>query len=107
MRPAQQRLEPDLDATPFANLTFPLVNNWQARCITTGVEARQGLYQQIPNPVRWIEIIQQMAHFGNKRFVEVGAGSVLLGLLRNINPQLEGAKFGEPADMAKVEALLA
>jgi [acyl-carrier-protein] S-malonyltransferase len=107
MRPAQQRLESDLETTPFADLAFPLINNWQARCITRGVEAREGLYQQIPNPVLWVEIIQQMAHSGNKRFVEVGAGSVLLGLLRNINPLLEGAKFGEPADMAKVEAWFA
>ncbi|HVV43994.1 MAG TPA: ACP S-malonyltransferase, partial [Bryobacteraceae bacterium] len=47
MTPAQQRLKPDLDATPFGDLQFPLVNNWQARRITTGAEAREGLYHQV------------------------------------------------------------
>jgi hypothetical protein len=36
------------------------------------------------------------------RFVEVGAGSVLIGLLRNIDPALTGAKFGDAADLEKV-----
>ncbi len=107
MLPAQQRLESDLKATAFGRPAVPLINNWQARRITTGEEARRGLYEQIPNPVRWTETIREMAHSGIRHFVEVGAGSVLLGLLRNIDPSLVGVKFGEPADMAKVEALLA
>ncbi len=107
MRPAQQRLENDLRATAFSDPAVPLINNWQARRITTGREARSGLYEQIPNPVRWTETIREMAHSGIRHFVEVGPGSVLLGLLRSIDPSLKGAKFGEPADMEKVEALLA
>ncbi len=107
MRPAQLRLQPELAALPFADPVFPLINNWQARPITSALDARQGLFEQIPNPVRWLEIIRHMAHSGIDRFVEVGAGSVLLGLLRNIDPALSGAKFGEPADMPNLEALLA
>lgn len=106
MRPAQQRLENDLIATAFSDPAVPLINNWQARRITTAGEARTGLYEQIPNPVRWTETIREMAHSGIRHFVEVGPGSVLLGLLRNIDLSLQGAKFGEPADMEKVEALL-
>ena len=107
MRPAQENLAPDLTATPFNDLSAPLVNNWQARTVTTGREAREGLYQQVPNPVRWTEIISCMIGSGVGRFVEVGSGSVLLGLLRSINPEVRGVKFGEPVDMDKVEALLA
>ncbi|MDQ2713028.1 MAG: ACP S-malonyltransferase, partial [Acidobacteriota bacterium] len=107
MRPAQIRLAPDLESTAFHDLSFPLINNWQARRITNGTQAREGLFEQIPNPVRWTETIVEMAHSGITRFVEVGAGSVLLGLLRNTHPELRTAKFGEPADMEKVAALLA
>ena len=107
MRPAQRQLAPDLAATPFRNLATPLINNWQAHCIHTGDEARTGLYEQIPNPVRWTETILELSHSGITRFVELGAGSVLLGLARNTNSNLRGAKFGEPADMDSVEALLA
>ena len=82
--PAQKRLQPDLDATEFRNLETPLVNGWQAQVIHTGAEAREGLYQQVPNPVRWTEVIQKLSSLGVTRFIEVGAGGVLTGLLRNI-----------------------
>ena len=102
MIPAQQRLGIALDATGFQDLAFPLVNNWQARAIRTGAEARAGLYQQVPNPVRWTETIQYLAGQGVTRFVEVGAGSVLSGLLRSIDASLIGMKFGEPGDLEKL-----
>ncbi len=105
MRPAQQRLALDLRALSFSDLSFPLINNWQARRITTAGEARQGLYEQIPNPVRWSDTIREMARSGTRRLIEVGPGSVLLGLVRSTDPILTGVKFGEPADMGKVEAL--
>ena len=99
MRPAQQRLAADLDTTAFRDLRVPLVNNWQGREIRTAAEARQGLYEQVPNPVRWIDSIRYLAAQGVARFIEPGAGSVLTGLLRNIDPALKGMKFGEPADL--------
>jgi [acyl-carrier-protein] S-malonyltransferase len=100
MTPAQQRLRADLDATEFRDLTTPLINNWQGREIRTGAEAREGLYQQVPNPVRWVDTIRYLASQGVTRAVEVGAGMVLTGLLRAIEPGIAGAKFGEPADLA-------
>ena len=99
MKPAQERLRADLDATEFRDLTCPLINNWQAREIHTGAEAREGLYQQVPNPVRWAESIRYLASLGVTRCVEVGAGGVLTGLLRNIDPSIAGSKFGDPADL--------
>jgi [acyl-carrier-protein] S-malonyltransferase len=99
MKPAQERLRADLDATDFRELCWPLVNNWQAREIRTGAEAREGLYQQVPNPVRWLESIRHLAAVGIGRFIEVGAGGVLTGLLRAIDASLAGLKFGEPADL--------
>jgi [acyl-carrier-protein] S-malonyltransferase len=102
MAPAQERLRVDLDATEFRDLGCPLVNNWQAREIRSGAEAREGVYQQVPNPVRWMETIRYLAGQGVMRCVEVGAGGVLTGLLRSIDPALVGVKFGEPADLDKV-----
>ena len=104
LQPAQDRIRPDLDATEFRDLTVPLINNWQAREVRTGVEAREGLFQQIPNPVRWSESIALLASRGVTHFIEVGAGAVLTGLLRNIDPALTGVKFGEAADWDKIPA---
>ena len=102
MKPAQERLKVDLDAAGFRDLTVPLINNWAAKEIRTAAEAREGLYQQVPNPVRWAESVRHLAAQGVQRFVEVGAGGVLTGLLRSIDPSLKGYRFGEPAELDKV-----
>ncbi|HEX5230144.1 MAG TPA: ACP S-malonyltransferase [Bryobacteraceae bacterium] len=107
MEPAQARLKADLDATGFRDLATPLVNGWQAELIRTGDAAREGLYQQVPNSVRWTEVIQRLAALGVTRLIEVGAGSVLTGLLRNIDRSLESSKFGEAQDLEKVHAAIA
>ena len=107
MRPAQERLKADLDAALFRDLQVPLINNWQAQIITRAEQAREGLFHQIPNPVRWTESIRLMVEEGVTRFVEVGAGSVLMGLCRSIAPELSGAKFGEPSDLEKMKLLFA
>jgi [acyl-carrier-protein] S-malonyltransferase len=107
MEPAQQRLQADLDDTEFRDLTVPLVNGWQARVIQTGDEAREGLYQQVPNPVRWTDVIRELAAQDVSRFVEVGAGGVLTGLLRNMGTGLEGSKFGEAEELEKLHAAIA
>lgn len=96
---AQQRLRADLDATEFHDLSVPLVNNWEAQEIRTGPEAREGLYQQVPNPVRWLDSMRYLARQGVDRAIEVGPGSVLTGLLRGLEPPIEGSRFGQPADL--------
>ncbi len=103
MNPAQDRLNIDLDAATFRDLTVPLVNNWQAVAVTSGAEAREGLYHQVPNPVRWVESVRLLASLGVSKFFEVGAGQVLVGLCRNINSGIAGVRFGEPADLEKVQ----
>ena len=97
MKPAQERLASDLNGTNFSDLIFPLVNNWQAQEVHTGAAARQGLYEQVSNPVRWAESLRYLAAQGVRRFVEVGAGGVLTGLLRSIDGSLEGSRFGDDA----------
>jgi [acyl-carrier-protein] S-malonyltransferase len=104
LKPAQERLRGDLDATGFCDLSCPLINNWQAREVRTAADARMGLYEQVPNPVRWAESMAYLAAQGVQRAVEVGAGSVLTGLLRGVEPPIAGFKFGEPADLDKLPA---
>lgn len=104
MEPARDKLWPELEATEFRDLEIPLVNNWQAQIVREGGEARRGLYEQIPNPVLWERSVRLLAAQGVTRFIEVGPGSVLTGLLRSIDPNLKGYKFREPDDWAEIEA---
>jgi [acyl-carrier-protein] S-malonyltransferase len=102
MQPAQLRLKADLDSTTFADLRMPLVNNFEAREIRAGAEAREGLFQQVPNTVRWDASINHLAAAGVERWFEVGAGNVLCGLLRSIVTGAKGISFGEAKDLEKL-----
>ncbi len=102
MSPAQECLRADLDSTEFRDLRVPLVNNWQAGEVRTGATAREGLYHQVPNPVRWMQSMELLAANGVGRWFEVGAGAVLTGLLRTIVAGAKCISFGEAKDMEKL-----
>jgi [acyl-carrier-protein] S-malonyltransferase len=102
MKPVQDQLAPDLDATKFRDLIVPLINNFAATEVRSGNAARQGLKDQVPNPVRWEESIRHLAGQGIEQFIEVGPGKVLTGLLRGIDRSLKGANVD---DLQTLEAL--
>lgn len=85
MAPAQKRLEPDLRASAFGPLRFPLITNTDAEAISSGEEAREALIRQVTLPVRWLGSVREMIERGVSVFVEVGPGKVLSGLLRQID----------------------
>ncbi len=103
MIPAQTLLKPDLEATHFADLSIPLVNNWQGHLIHSGDLARIGLFEQVPNPVRWTESIRKLIELGGSRWIEVGPGAVLGGLLKNIDGNHKAIKFGEADDLPALQ----
>lgn len=107
MQPAQQKLAVDLAATDFSDLTVPLVQNVTAALTTSGATARTGLIDQVPGTVRWTESIRLLIAEGVTHWVEVGAGGVLSGLLKNIDGNHKAARFGEAAELEAVKAYLA
>lgn len=106
MKPAQDQMRPKLESTAFADLTVPLVNNWQAREIRTGEEARAGLIEQIPSPVLWMQTVEYLRRQGVTEWIEAGPGSVLTNLLRSFDRSMNAWKFGEVADLEKIHALV-
>ena len=104
MLPAQERLAADLDAVEFKDLSVPLVTNVDAAVVRTGAEARAALVRQVSQPVRWRESVELLAREGVDTFVEVGAGKVLTGLVRQTAPQARGLNV---EDAASLEAALA
>jgi [acyl-carrier-protein] S-malonyltransferase len=103
MKPAQDRLSPDLDACEFRDLAIPLINNVAASEIRTAAEARDGLREQVPNPVRWEDTIRSLASRGVGHFVEVGPGRVLIGLVRSIDRSLNISNVEDAATVEKLE----
>lgn len=103
MAPAREGLEPMLRATDFRDPAVPVVVNVDARPATRGEELREALIRQIESPVRWVESVERMAAGGVGRFLEVGPGQVLAGLVKRI---VEGAVVlaaGASDEIAAVE----
>jgi [acyl-carrier-protein] S-malonyltransferase len=107
LRPAQERLQPDLEAIAFSDLRVPLVQNLSASETTTGDKVRAGLIGQVSAPVLWHRSMLRLAELGADLFVEVGPGRVLCGLLRQINKQLAATNVEDEkslvAALAKVK----
>ncbi|HYE63965.1 MAG TPA: ACP S-malonyltransferase [Pyrinomonadaceae bacterium] len=85
MMPAQERLEDDLAEIEFRDLRVPLLTNVDASPVTKGEDARDALVRQVSSPVRWQESIEFLIGGGVERFVEVGPGKVLCGLVRQVS----------------------
>lgn len=104
MKPAADRLEPILDAANFKDLWFALVSNVDASPIGTATAVRNALLRQVASPVRWVESVEKMVAMGVKRFVEIGPGSVLTGLIKRIDST---AELINVSDVPSLEAFLA
>ena len=89
MKPAEDRLSEVIRDIAFQDLKIPLVNNAEARKVTRGEEARQGLVKQVSAAVLWYDCVQQMVRAGVSIFVEVGPGKALKGLIRRIAPSVQ------------------
>ena len=94
MQPAADRLTPDLKATNFGSLEFPLVANVTATTVRDGAAARDLLIRQVTAPVRWEESVKTLAELGVARALEVGPGKVLTGLVKRIDRRIDCAPAG-------------
>jgi len=107
MRPAQERLEPDLRALAFQDPEPPLVNNVDARPVRSGTECRDGLVRQVSSPVRWQESVERLVAEGATTFLELGPGSVLYGLVKKIAREVRATNVEDPKSLEGALALLA
>lgn len=103
MKPAEEKLKPILDEAPFKDLWMSLISNVDASPIGTGHAVRNALVRQVASPVRWVESVQKMVSMGVRRFVEVGPGSVLTGLIKRIDSSVELINI---SDVASLEAFV-
>ncbi len=105
MKPAADRLGPELSALPQGAFRFPVVANVTAERYPDGARIADLLVRQITAPVRWEESVRRMAAEGAGAFLEVGPGKVLSGLVRRIAKDVPTAAFGGPGDLEGARAL--
>ncbi|MGH9429952.1 MAG: ACP S-malonyltransferase [Terriglobia bacterium] len=99
MKPAADRLALELDAVSILDSVCPLVNNVDARPVRSSAEIRDGLIRQVASPVRWEESMRRLRAEGVGRFVEVGPGKVLCGLMRQIDREARCFRVENPASL--------
>jgi [acyl-carrier-protein] S-malonyltransferase len=101
MQPAVAAFATHVAATPFVAPHSPIIGNVQAQPLATVEEIRAELVAQLTSSVRWTASITAMIAAGVTRFVEIGPGAVLAGLVKRIAPNVETATVGTPEDVAK------
>jgi [acyl-carrier-protein] S-malonyltransferase len=106
MKPAQERLEKELDRAYIADPEMPLANNVDAELVRSAAEVRDGLKRQVTAPVRWDQAIRVLRSENVECFIEVGPGKVLSGLLRQIDPRAECLRVEDIATLNEVLARL-
>ena len=105
MKPAEDRLAPELRAIPAHTPRVPIVANVDAELKRDAPAAIEALVQQVSSPVRWEAVVRRLASEGVTTYVEVGPGSVLSGLVRKIHREAETFTFGHPDDLAAIKSL--
>ena len=106
MKPAQERLEIELDRLDISDPLVPLANNVDAQLVSSAAQVREGLKRQVTAPVRWEQAMRVLRSEDVECFVEVGPGKVLSGLLRQIAPQVECLRVEDRVTLNEVLARL-
>jgi [acyl-carrier-protein] S-malonyltransferase len=107
MKPAADKLREKLQTITLAAPTIPLINNIDVAVETDPERVRDALYRQAFGPVRWVACVQAIAARGVPNIVECGPGKVLAGMVKRINPELNGLPLLDPATLAEVKGQLA
>jgi [acyl-carrier-protein] S-malonyltransferase len=103
MAPVATELRAALERAPFRDPAFPVVANATAEPVRDAVRARGLLAEQLTAPVRWVACMQRALELAgaDARFIEIGPGSVLAGLLRRIASAARVISLGTADEVTK------
>jgi [acyl-carrier-protein] S-malonyltransferase len=107
MQPAADAMAKALSEVAINKPASPLVSNVLASAISDPDEIRRRLVEQVTGTVRWRESVAYMASHGVTRFLEIGAGKVLSGLVKRIADGAIGVSVGGPGDIATAKDAVA
>jgi len=107
MQPAQDRLAADLEALTFHTPEIPVMCNVDAVEVRDGAKARDTLTRQVTGAVQWEASMRALMARGATQFLEAGPGSVLTGLLRQIDKSKACLYVENESTLQKAKAVLA
>ena len=106
LKPAEERLEPELRKLAVQNPRVPVVANVDAEANRDAASAIDALVRQVSAPVRWEQVVRRLASEGVTNYVEVGPGTVLSGLVKKIHKEAVVSNFAGPDDLAPLQEAL-
>ena len=101
MKPAKDLLAVDLQTLSFRQPGVPIACNVDAALLQDGDRSRDALIRQVTGSVKWHQSIQLLIAQGVERFIEVGPGKVLSGLMRQIDRSKSSSNVGDEASLRK------
>jgi [acyl-carrier-protein] S-malonyltransferase len=106
MKPAEDRLAPELRALTTSDPKIPVVANVDAEPKRDARASIDALIRQVSSPVRWEEVVKRLIAEGATTFVELGPGSVLAGLIKKIDRGVRVMSIEDEAGLQAAVALL-
>src|ERR1035437_7565223 len=101
MKPAQDRLEADLNALKMQKPVYPVACNVEADLVTDDQRARDTLLRQVTGSGKWDPCMRLLIAQGVRTFIEVGPGKVLCGLMRQIDRSKTCLNVNDDATLTK------
>jgi len=101
MKPAQDRLEADLNQLKMHKPAYPVACNADAALVTDELRARETLVRQVTGSVKWAQCVRLLVSQGVQTFVEIGPGKVLWGLMRQIDRSKTALNVSDDATLLK------
>jgi len=89
MEPAKKELAAAIESTTFYSPVCPVYQNVVAKAVMDKEEIKQNLVDQLTGAVKWTQTVQAMISNGATKFMEVGPGKVLQGLILKVNKEME------------------
>jgi len=105
MRPAEERLAPELRALAASDPRVPVIANVDAEPKRDAPSALEALVAQVSRPVRWEDVVRRLASGGVRTYVEVGPGTVLSGLVKKIHAGADVLSVEQHLGNTALEAL--
>jgi [acyl-carrier-protein] S-malonyltransferase len=106
MKPAQDRLEVDLNLLKMHQPAYPVVCNAEASLVSDELRARNTLVAQVTGSVKWEQSMRLLIEKGVQTFIEVGPGKVLCGLMRQIDRSKTCMHVGDEKTLTKLWSTL-
>jgi [acyl-carrier-protein] S-malonyltransferase len=89
MEPAREELAAAIENTVFNEPLCPVYQNVPTTAITAPTRIKENLIAQLTAPVKWTQSVQRMVNDGALKFIEVGPGKALQGMIKKIDATIE------------------